>query len=107
MNNKNYKPRNHKATGEPRGRPPSLPRDLGKRILTNLERRMNSETHLVTPHLTKIASELGVSLSSVKREVAAMKRSGFIESAYLDESPDKRVTTVYYRLPKSADKGSR
>ena len=106
MKDKNYKPRNHRATGAPRGRPPSLPFDLGERILTNLENRMDPETRLVSPLLAKIAREIGVSLSSIKREVTALKRSGFIEAVCLRDCPDKSVATVYYRLPKSADKGS-
>ena len=107
MNYKNYRPRNHRATGAPRGRPHSLPFDLGERILTNPESRMTPETRLVLPCLAKIAREIGVSLSSIKREVAALKRSGFIESVCLNDCHDKSVTTVYYRLPKSANGGSR
>ena len=106
MKDKNYKPRNHRATGAPRGRPPSLPFDLGDRIITNLESRMDPETRLVLPLLAKIAREIGVSLSSIKREVAALRRSGFIESVCINDRPGKGVATIYYRLPKSADWGS-
>ena len=107
MKDKNYKPRNHRATGAPRGRPPSLPFDLGERILTNLEKRMDLETRLVPPLLAKIAREIGVSLSSIKREIAVLRRSGFIESVCINDRPGKSVATIYYRLPKSVDGGSR
>ena len=107
MKDKNYRPRNHRATGAPRGRPPSLPFDLGERILTNLENRMDPKTGLVRPLLARIAREIGVSLSSIKREVASLRRSGFIESVCLNDRPDKRMMTIYYRLPKSASRGIR
>jgi len=107
MKDKNYKPRNHRATGAPRGRPPSLPFDLGERILTNLENRMDPETCLVLPLLAKIAREIGVSLSSIKREVASLRRSGFIESVCLKGRSGRGVATIYYRLPKPADGRSR
>ena len=106
MEYKNSRPRNHRATGAPRGRPSTLPHDLGERILANLEKRMDPETCLVHPLLTVIANEIGVSLSSIKRKVSALKRGGFIESVCIRDSSNTSITTVYYRLPRSGGRGS-
>ena len=39
----------HRATGNPRGRPPTIPFDFGLRILENLRGRVDSKTGLVRP----------------------------------------------------------
>ena len=46
-----YAMKSHRATGRPRGRPPSLPFDLAEKILCDLESRMDKTTQLVVPDL--------------------------------------------------------
>ena len=70
----------HRATGVPRGRPPSLPFDLGEQILAALERRMDPATRTVRPDWKGLARELHVSRSTISRVAASLKRSGFFES---------------------------
>ena len=41
--------RAHRATGNPRGRPPKIPFDFGQRIMENLRKRVDPKTGLVRP----------------------------------------------------------
>ena len=49
----------HRATGNPRGRPPKLPFDFGLRIMENLRRRVDPKTGLVKPFTACMARRLG------------------------------------------------
>ena len=86
----------HRATGNPRGRPPKIPFDFGKRIMENLRRRVDPKTGLVRPFTAHMARELGVSRSSVSRELRSLREYGSIEHVYVRESP--KTLTIYYRL---------
>ena len=88
----------HRATGAPRGRPPSLPFDLGEQILTALERRMDPATRTVRPDWKGLARELHVSRSTISREVASLKRSGFIESITIPVCPGSKTAYILYKL---------
>ena len=92
--------KNHRATGRPRGRPTSLPFDLDELVLCDLESRMDKTTLLVTPSLSQMAKRLNVSLASVKRVVASLRNSGFIELCYTKKRPDAGVCTIHYKLPR-------
>ena len=86
----------HQATGKPRGRPPKLPFDFGKRIMENLRRRVDPKTGLVRPFTAHMARELGVSRSTVSRELRSLREYGTIGRGYIRESP--KTLTIYYRL---------
>ena len=86
----------HRATGNPRGRPPKLPLDFGKRIMENLRQRVDPKTGLVKPYTACMARELGVSRSTVSRELRSLRQSGAVELVYVRESP--KTLTIYYRL---------
>ena len=88
----------HRATGAPRGRPPSLPFDLGDQILEALERRMDPATRTVRPNWKGLARELHVSRSTISREVASLKRSGFFESIAVPVRPGSKISYVLYKL---------
>lgn len=88
--------RAHRATGNPRGRPPSVPFDIGKRILKSLERRLDPETGLVRPDWKGLARELGVSRSTIARRMVELRQSGAVESVYIKVNP--KYTVGYYRL---------
>ena len=88
----------HRATGAPRGRPPSLPFDLGEQILAALERRMDPATRTVRPDWKGLARELHVSRSTISREVASLKRSGFIESIAVPVRPGSKISYILYKL---------
>ena len=91
--------KSHRATGRPRGRPPSLPFDLGEQVLRDLEGRVDKATLLVTPCLSEMARRLKVSRSSLKRVIVGLRNSGFIELCYIKEQPTDKLYTVLYKLP--------
>ena len=70
----------HRATGRPRGRPPSLPYDLAEQILRDLESRMDHSTMLIRPEIASMARKLNVSRSSIKREIVSIRNNGFATS---------------------------
>ena len=86
----------HRATGNPRGRPPKLPFDFGKRIMENLRQRVDPKTGLVRPFTAHMAREFGVSRSSVSRELRSLREYGAVERVDVHESP--KTLTIYYRL---------
>ena len=86
----------HRATGNPRGRPPKIPFEFGQRIMENLRQRVDPETGLVRPRWKQLARELGVSRSTVARRMAGLYASGAYERIYVKVNP--RVTVCYYRL---------
>ncbi len=90
------KKRRHRATGNPRGRPSRLPFDLDMQILNALRRRLDPETGLVNPDWKGLARELGVSRSTIARQMVALRNCGDVESVFVKVSP--RVTVIYYRL---------
>ena len=88
----------NRATGRPRGRPPSLPYDLAEQILCDLESRMDRNTMLVRPEIASMARKLNVSRSSVKREIASIRKSGFLELLRIYKRPTDKVCTIMYRI---------
>ena len=86
----------HRATGNPRGRPPKIPFDFGQRIMENLRRRVDPKSGLVRPFTAHMARELGVSRSTISRELRSLRECGAFETVDVRVSP-KQVTT-YYRL---------
>ena len=90
----------HRATGRPRGRPPSLPYDLPEQILRDLESRMDRATGLVRPQVASLARKLNVSVSSVKRTVTGLRNSGFIELCHIKKRPTDKVSSIMYRILK-------
>ena len=92
----------HRATGRPRGRPPSLPFDLAEQILRDLESRMDRNTMLVRPEIASMARKLNVSRSSIKREIASIRNDGFIELCHISKSPTDKVCTIMYRILRPA-----
>jgi Mn-dependent DtxR family transcriptional regulator len=90
--------KSHRATGRPRGRPPSLPFDLDEQVLRDLESRMDKTTLLVTPSLSQMARRLKVSLSSIKRVIVSLRNSGYIELCYTKKRPTDKVYTILYKL---------
>lgn len=90
--------RKHRATGNPRGRPPRIPFDFGLRILENLRRRVDPKTGLVRPLWKQMARELGVSRSTIARRMTELYASGAYERVCVKVSPE--VVICYYRLTK-------
>ena len=86
----------HRTTGNPRGRPPKIPFDFGQRIMESLRRRVDPKTGLVRPLTAHMARELGVSRSTVQRELRGLRQCGAFETVDVRVSP-KQLTT-YYRL---------
>lgn len=86
----------HRATGNPRGRPSKLPFDFGERMLASFRRRVDPATGLVRPLLRETARELGVSRSTVAREMAGLRASGLVESVFVPTGRGSGV--IYYRL---------
>ena len=90
--------RAHRATGRPRGRPPTIPFDLGRRILENLQRRVDPKTGLVKPLTACMARELGFSRSTISRELRALRQCGAFEIAYVRDNNKLTQSAIYYRL---------
>ena len=86
----------HRATGNPRGRPPKIPFDFGQRIMENLQRRVDPKTGLVRPLTAQMAQELGVSRSTISRQLRNLREYGAVELVYVREDP--KMLTIYYRL---------
>ena len=86
----------HRATGNPRGRPPKIPFEFGQRILENLRERVDPKTGLVRPRWKQMARELGVSRSTIARRMVGLYASGAYERIYVKVS--SKVTVCYYRL---------
>ena len=88
--------RAHRATGNPRGRPSKLPMNFGQMILDELRRRVDPETGLVRPLWKQLARELGVSRSTIARQMVGLRESGAYEIVTVKVSP--MISVVYYRL---------
>ena len=86
----------HRATGNPRGRPPKIPFDFGLRILESLKRRIDPKTGLVRPQLALVARELGVSRSTISRQMVELRQCGAVEIVEVKVSP--KMLNFYYRL---------
>lgn len=86
----------HRATGNPRGRPPKLPFDFDDRILEALRKRVDPQTGLVRPLWRQLARELHVGRTTIARHIIALRSCGAIES--VDTHPSPKCTVVYYRL---------
>jgi len=86
----------HRATGNPRGRPPRLPWNLNEQIMKALERRLDPATGLVRPNWKGLARELGVSRSTIARQMVGLRQCGAVESVYVKVNP--KFTVGYYRL---------
>ena len=95
----------HRATGNPRGRPPSLPFDIDDQVLKALERRMDANTYTVRPNWKDLAREFHVSRSTISRVMVRLRSSGFIESIYVAVNAKKTLFHTLYRLPKSTAHG--
>jgi len=96
--------RAHRATGNPRGRPPRIPFDLGARIMESLERRVNPETGLVKPDWKGMARELGVSRSTIARKMVGLRQCGAVESVFI--KVNSKLSVGYYRLSAAGEKGT-
>ena len=86
----------HRATGNPRGRPPKLPFDFDERILEALKKRVDPQTGLVRPLWRQLARELGVGRTTIARHMIALRACGALES--VDTHPSPKSTIIYYRL---------
>ena len=64
--------------------------------MENLRGRVDPKTGLVRPRWKKMALELGVSRSTIARQMAELYANGAHERIYVKVSP--RVSVCYYRL---------
>ena len=88
----------HRATGNPRGRPPSVPFDLPDRIYELLMSRMDPVTNLVYPQWKELARALNVSRSTISRVMPTLKSAGLIESVFVSSPKDARIKHVLYKV---------
>ena len=88
----------HRATGRPRGRPPSVPFDLDMKIYDVLRRKMNPDTHMVRPRWKELARELAVSRSTISRVMPSLKSAGLIESVLMTSSKNERFKYILYKV---------
>ena len=94
--------KSHRATGRPRGRPSIIPWDLGEQILCDLESRMDKTNNTVRPDWKGMARRLHVSRSTISREIANLRNSGFIESFSAPIRQGSDILTILYRLKRFA-----
>ncbi|MBQ3341741.1 MAG: HTH domain-containing protein [Kiritimatiellae bacterium] len=94
--------KSHRATGRPRGRPSIIPWDLGEQILCDLESRMDKANNTVRPDWKGMARRLHVSRSTISREIANLRNSGFIESFSAPIRQGSDILTILYRLKRFA-----
>lgn len=88
----------HRATGNPRGRPPKIPFEIDDLFLQALERRMDANTKLVRPAWKELARELSVSRSTISRIALRLRSSGVIESIAVPTKDNARVKYILYRI---------
>ena len=88
----------HRATGNPRGRPPSVPFDLPDQIYELLKSRMDPVTHLVYPQWKELARALHVSRSTISRVMPTLKSAGLIESVVVPSPKDARIKHILYKV---------
>ena len=91
-------PKKHRATGKPRGRPPSVPFDLDMKIYDVLRRKMNPDTHMVRPQWKELARELAVSRSTISRVMPSLKAAGLIESMVVTSPRNERFKYIRYKV---------
>ena len=70
--------------------------EVKDRIMENLRQRVDPKTGLVRPRWKQMARELGVSRSTIARQMAELYANGAYERIYVKASA--RVTICYYRL---------
>ena len=90
--------KSHRATGKPRGRPSTISWDIGNQILNDLESRMDPSIRTVRPDWKGMARRLHVSRSTISREVACLRNSGFIESLAVPIRKGSDVLSILYRI---------
>ena len=64
--------------------------------MENLRQRVDPKTGLVRPLWKQMTRELGVSRSTIARQMAELYANGAYERIYIKVSP--KVTVCYYRL---------
>ena len=96
----------HRATGRPRGRPATVPFDLDNRIYELLKRKMDPATHMVAPQWKELARELGVSRSTISRNIPYLKAAGLVESVIECSSADARMKRVLYKVNNYSNMGT-
>ena len=64
--------------------------------MENLRQRVDPKTGLVRPFTAHMARELGVSRSTVSRELRGLRQLGVFEIVYVRVSP--KQLAIYYRL---------
>ena len=75
--------------------------DIEDRILRALASRVDPVTGLVRPFWKKLVQEVGVSRSTLARQLVALRTRGAFDVVFVRTSPDQGIT--YYRLkPRSA-----
>ena len=88
--------KNHRATGNPRGRPPTVPFDLPHHMLEFIRRRIDPKTGLSSVTWMELAREFHVSRSTIARRMQDLRESGDVESIWVKVSP--KVSVCYYRV---------
>ena len=67
--------------------------------MENLRQRIDPKTGLVRPFTAHMARELGISRSTVSRELRGLRQLGAFEIVYVRVSP--KQLAIYYRLKES------
>ena len=88
----------HRATGNPRGRPPKVPSDLGNQIYDILKSRMDPVTHIVYPQWKELARQFHVSRSTISRVMPGLRAKGLIESVVVTSPRNARIKHIVYKV---------
>ena len=75
-----------------------MPFDLGTKIHEVLKRKMDPETRIVRPQWKELARELGVSRSTISREMPYLKAAGLIESVVMTSKKSERFKYIFYKV---------
>lgn len=75
-----------------------MPFDLGTRIYDALKRKMDPDTRMVRPQWKELARELGVSRSTISREMPHLKAAGLIESVVMTSEKNSRFKYILYKV---------
>lgn len=91
-----YTYRKHRATGNPVGRPRTLPENLDEMILESIKKRIDPRTKLAKYSWSEMALDFRVSRSTIARQMRKLHRRGRIVSVPLPHPtlPDKYETFI-------------
>ncbi len=90
--------RHHGPTGNPRGRPITVPLDMPEQMIAWLKSHIDPKTGLVRADWKRMARELGVSRATIARRMVEVRKMVQIESIVVSNPDHTFIKRTYYRI---------